>query len=530
MHTYSTSSFIAGLLGGVIATIILFLGASLLGLPFPPLAIFQLLIAPVPGAIQSIAVETFGEYAKYTAFVFSSVIYSLMYGVIAVLLGLILKRNIQNNSVKATVIGTALPTLITLGLQLQLAGAFTAISSVYGWLLAILLALAANLTYSRTVVRATSLPVARTVTVPQPSNASRRSFLKKVAVGTIVLAVAAFGLETGLSILSRQPIVTNSNSVPTNPTPEPVSADVPEIFKDPRLSELVGSEVTDSRVFYRVDIDPIPPQLDSNKWTLKVLGNVNNALTLDNDSLTKFPTTDEYVTLECVSNTINPPGGLISDAKWTGVQLAALLIQAGIQTNVKYVVFHCADGYTIGIPLERAMLPNALLAYKMNDEMLPSEHGFPLRAIVPGLYGMMNAKWLAEIELTDQVYLGYWQERGWSNDARIKTTSIPYYPVPNALINGPTPIAGVAFAGDRGISKVEVSVDGGNTWNQAVLKNPKSSYSWILWAYAWNPTNKGTATILTKAYDGTGQPQDRADTQPFPNGATGYQSVRVTVT
>jgi len=345
----------------------------------------------------------------------------------------------------------------------------------------------------------------------------------------VVLVVAGIAARLGLSLLTGQPVVTSSNSVPINPSPESAEGNIPAIFNDPRISDLLGSEVTDDRVFYRVDIDPIPPQVDLNTWTLKIHGEVNNPLTLDKDSLNKLPMMDEYVTLECVSNTVNPPAGLISSAKWTGVSLASLLSQAGVLADGKYAVFRCADGYTVGIPIERAMLPDALLAYRMNDQTLPNEHGFPLRALVPGLYGMMNAKWITEIEIVNQVYLGYWQERGWTNDARIKTTSILYYPQPGADITGSTPIAGVAFAGDRGISKVEVSVDGGSTWNEAVLKKPKSPYSWVLWAYLWNPTNKGTATIVARAYDGTGVLQDQTVNEPFPNGASGYQSIQVTV-
>jgi hypothetical protein len=166
----------------------------------------------------------------------------------------------------------------------------------------------------------------------------------------------------------------------------------------------------------------------------------------------------------------------------------------------------------------------------MNDATLPDEYGFPLRAIVPGIYGMMNAKWITEIEVIDQVYLGYWQERGWSNDAGIKTTSIIYYPAPDARVNGATPIAGVAFAGDREISKVEVSVDGGNNWNEATLKTPHSRYSWVLWAYEWTPKTIGTANLMVRAYDGKGQIQDPTVIQPFPDGASGYQSIQVTVT
>jgi DMSO/TMAO reductase YedYZ molybdopterin-dependent catalytic subunit len=209
--------------------------------------------------------------------------------------------------------------------------------------------------------------------------------------------------------------------------------------------------------------------------------------------------------------------------------LADLLNQAGLLPEAKYVVFQCADGYSVGVPLERAMAPGSILAYRMNGQPLPQEHGFPLRAIVPGIYGMMNAKWLTEIQVVDQVYLGYWQVRGWSNDAIIRTTSLIYYPPPAAQVNGSIPIAGVAFAGDRGISKVEVSTDGGSTWNEATLKPPRSQYSWVLWAYEWTPNAKGNHTILARATDGQGQLQDPASTANFPNGATGYQPIVVNV-
>ena len=522
--------FLAGLVGGTIATLILYVGTSLLGLPFPPLAIFQLLIAPVPGSIQSVAVETFLEYAKYSAFAVSSAIYVIIYGIIAVFLGLILKNDSQANANRAILIGTIAPTLIALGLQLQLTEAFSALSSWFGWLVAGVLALATNAVYCKTVISSVRVPVPEGMKAPpQPFYSPRRSFIKKIVIAAVVLAVAGIAARLGLSLLSGQPVVTSSNSVPINPSPESSGSDIPAIFNDPRISDLLGSEVTDNRVFYRVDIDPIPPQVDLNTWRLKVYGEVNNPLTLDKDSLNKLPTMDEYVTLECVSNTVNPPGSLISNAKWTGVSLASLLDQAGVLADGKYAVFRCADGYTVGIPIERAMLPDALLAYRMNDQTLPNEHGFPLRAIVPGIYGMMNAKWITEIEVINQVYLGYWQERGWSNDARIKTTTILYYPQNGADVTGSTPIAGVAFAGDRGISKVEVSVDGGNTWNEAVLKKPKSPYSWVLWAYTWNPANKGTVTIVARAYDETGALQDRTAVEPFPDGASGYQSIQVTV-
>jgi DMSO/TMAO reductase YedYZ molybdopterin-dependent catalytic subunit len=436
---------------------------------------------------------------------------------------------------EATLVGVGVPTVIGLGLQLDLANAFPAVSSLYGWLLAGILVVAVNLIYAKTVINYTA--TAPAITMKQTPTAAvpsvRRGFLKKAVIAAAVLVLAGVAAKIGLSILSNQPVVTSGTSVPINPsgsqTTTTASSGVADIFSDPRISNLVASEVTDNRIFYRVDINPIPPQLNFDTWTLNLHGKVNNAQTLDKNSLLQLATVDEYATLECVSNTIYPPGGLISNAKWTGVPLATLLKQAGLLTDSKYVIFRSADGYTVGIPIDRALEAGALLAYKMNDAMLPNEHGFPLRAIVPGIYGMMNAKWITEIEVTDQVYLGYWQERGWSNDARIKTTSIIYYPTSNVQMNSSTPIAGVAFAGDRGISKVEVSVDGGKTWNEATLKPPRSPYSWVLWAYNWTPTATGTANIIVRATDGKGQLQDPSVTQSFPDGASGYPSVQVTV-
>ena len=528
--------FVGGLFGGILATVILYVGTEFLGFPFPPLAIFQALIAPVPGSIQSVMVDTFREYAKYSAFVASSAIYAIMYGLIAVGLAFVFKGDLHAKVKEATLVGVGVPTVIGLGLQLELANAFPAISSLYGWVLAGVLVVAVNLIYAKTVINYTTTAPAA-VTVKQTPMAAipsvRRGFLKKAVIAAAVLVLAGVAAKIGLSILSNQPVVTSGTSVPINPsgptTPTASQRWPPDIFSDPRISNLVASEVTDNRVFYRVDINPIPPQLDFDTWTLNVHGKVNNAQTLDKNSLLQLATVDEYATLECVSNSISPPGGLISNAKWTGVPLATLLKQAGLLANSNYVVFRCADGYTVGVPIERALEPGALLAYKMNDAMLPNEHGFPLRAIVPGIYGMMNAKWITEIEVTDQVYLGYWQERGWSNDARIKTTSIIYYPTSNVQVNSFTPIAGVAFAGNRGVSKVEVSVDGGDTWSEATLKPPRSPYSWVLWAYEWKPTSTGTANIMVRATDGKGQLQDPTATQPFPDGASGYSSVQVTV-
>jgi DMSO/TMAO reductase YedYZ molybdopterin-dependent catalytic subunit len=543
--------FLHGLVGGIAATLLLFVGSSLFALPFPSEGIFQLLIAPVPGAIQSVVVETFREYAKYSTFVFSSLVYAVMYAVLGVLIVRLFSQEARTRRYGVLVTAVTAPSLIALGLDGLLSARSSALASPMGWLISGLLILGVNLVYASSFVqRIWPVPKMQVTGQAKPvSTSSRRGFLKKAVIVAVILAVAGVVARVGLNLLSGEPVITSGTPIPVN-NQQSVTAlqtettvqsqttvqsetalqELPAIFQDERIRDLVSSEITDNRVFYRVDIDPIQPQLDFDQWSLKITGKVNSPFTLKQESLMALQANDEYVTLECVSNTINPPGALISNAKWTGVPLSTVLNQAGVAPEAKYVVFHCADGYTVGIPLDRAMKPDALLAYKMNGEFLPTGHGFPLRGIVPGIYGMMNAKWVTEIEVVDQVYLGYWQERGWSNDARIKTTSIIYYPSPQAQVGGPIPIAGVAFAGDRGISKVEVSTDGGNTWNEAILKKSLSPYSWVLWAYEWTPTTKGSVTVTVRAYDGAGTVQDPTPVQPFPDGASGYNSIRVSAT
>ena len=524
--------FIYGMLGGSLATLVLYIGIIVIGLPFPPESIFQALIGPVPGSIESVVVEALHEQAKYLVFAFAAVIYVTIYGFIGILLGLV-RGNTRHKNSSVIIVGTTVPTFIGLGLQAELAARASNASSIYGWFTAALLGLCANLLYAgmfvyqdrnRFLANRTLGDVIESA-VPSPS---RRRFLKIAVIVTFLLGIASW---FGSALLTKRSEILRYTPIPINSNPvEPVDfASLPTIFHDARIRDLVESEVSDNGVFYRVDIDPIPPRLYFGLWSLKVFGKVHNSLIINESDLLQLPAVDEYATLECVSNTVNIPGGLISTAKWTGVALATLLNRARVTSDGKFVVFRCADGYSVGIPIDQAFLPGALLAYKMNDEPLPNEHGFPLRAIIPGKYGMMNAKWISEIEVVDHTYLGFWQERGWSNDARIKTTSIICYPPQQTRIASSVPIAGIAFAGDRGISEVEVSVDGGITWNKATIKKPRSSFSWVLWAYEWTPTARGGVTITVRAYDGTGRVQDSSETLPFPDGVSGYNYIQVTV-
>ena len=521
--------FIVGVIAGVLTALVFYVLTELTALPYPPEAIYQVLINPVPGSIQSVVVDNLRQYAKYSALAFASAVFAGLYGVVAVGLESLARRRVSKWPLIAA--GTLVMTGLGLGLEAGSASSVSVLSTVSGWGLVAALALVINLGYASYVV--SNLKVSAPQIVQPPAKVAkvepaRRTLLKRVGLGALGIVVVYLAARLGLSLFSGQPIIQSNTPIPVNTEQTTVTATgAPDVFSDPRIADLVASEVTDTRVFYRVDIDGIPPQLDFDGWVLNVTGRVLKELTITKNDLLAMPSTSEYATLECVSNTINPPGALISNGKWTGVPLSTVLKQAGLTSDAVYLIFHCAEGYTVGIPIQRALEPGALLAYMMNDQPLPPEHGFPLRAIIPGLYGMMNAKWVTGIEASNGVYLGYWQERGWTNNARINTTSIIYYPSAGAQVGGSVPIAGVAFAGDRGISRVEVSIDGGNTWNKAELKPPKSPYSWVLWGYMWTPTTSGSQTIVVRATDGTGQLQDSTATPTFPNGATGYNSIQV---
>jgi len=237
---------------------------------------------------------------------------------------------------------------------------------------------------------------------------------------------------------------------------------------------------------------------------------------------------EEFVTLECVSNEVG--GNLISTASWKGVRLSSLLQTAGLDPKADWIVFTCADGYTAGIPLAKAMDPSTIVAVLMNNDQLTTAHGFPARIIVPGLYGMFHAKWLTKIEATQGEFLGYWQQKGWTNRGQIHTTAIIATPADNAVVGSSVTIGGVAFAGDRGISAIEVSTDGGLTWNPAAPQlPPKSNLTWVLWRYDWAAPRSGSFRIFARARDGTGTLEESSVAPPFPNGSAGYDSITLLV-
>ena len=296
---------------------------------------------------------------------------------------------------------------------------------------------------------------------------------------------------------------------------------------DAAFSRIPGltAEVTPNEAFYVVDEEIIDPDIDASVWRLGVEGLVGRPVSLSYSELGRLPAVERYQTLECISNEVG--GDLESTAKWVGVPLPEILDRAQVGSGAVEVVFRASGGYSDSLSIEQAMDPSTLIALGMNDHVLPRAHGFPARLLSVGTYGMKNPKWLTGIEVVDRPYQGYWERRAWSKSAIVKTGSRIDTPGSGAQVRGGVAIAGIAFAGDRGISRVEVSTDGGRSWAPAQIKQALSPLSWRLWLYRWKPQGRGQAGVLVRAYDSRGMVQANRVAAPHPDGASGYHAITV---
>jgi DMSO/TMAO reductase YedYZ molybdopterin-dependent catalytic subunit len=301
----------------------------------------------------------------------------------------------------------------------------------------------------------------------------------------------------------------------------------------PTVSDLGKSDipfVTPNRDFYRIDTALAVPQIDPHTWQLRIHGLVDHEITLTYDQLLARPLIERWITLTCVSNEVG--GGLIGNARFLGVPLADLLREAGVHPNADELLATSEDGMTIGSPTAVVMDGrDAMLAVGMNGEPLPIEHGFPVRMVVPGLYGYVSAcKWIVDLKATtfDDVQ-AYWVRGGWAARGPIRLSSRIDTPRTGARVpvGQVVPIAGIAWDQHVGVSKVEVQVDGG-AWQVARLAPVPSTDTWRQWVLPWTATAPGQHTIQVRAFDAHGEVQDVHPADPFPAGATGYHRIVVT--
>ena len=349
----------------------------------------------------------------------------------------------------------------------------------------------------------------------------RRLLLSGAGIAAVAATTAAIGQGLG----GRASAVAQARAdvtVPPVPTPVVVppaaSLDVPGITP----------YVVPNRDFYRIDTALVVPQMDTRGWRLRVHGLVDQEVEIDWDTLVSKPMQQALVTLTCVSNEVG--GDLAGNAVWTGWPIRELLALAGPQPGADMVLSTSIDGFTAGTPIEALTDDrNALLAVAMNGEPLPVEHGFPVRMVVPGLYGYVSAtKWVVDLKVTTfAADVAYWTPRGWSARGPIKTASRIDVPASGDQVKaGRVAVAGVAWAQHRGIRAVEVRVDDG-PWQQARLAAEPSIDAWRQWVLEWDAP-KGNHTLTVRAVDGTGALQTEQEAPPAPDGASGWHSITVT--
>jgi DMSO/TMAO reductase YedYZ molybdopterin-dependent catalytic subunit len=285
--------------------------------------------------------------------------------------------------------------------------------------------------------------------------------------------------------------------------------------------------ITPNDQFYRVNYSDqsleIGAAIRSSEWSVRLDGAVEHPRTLRYVDILEQRTQEMMVTLQCIDN--EPGGSLISNAVWAGFSLSRVLEAAKPLDTALDVVFRGVDGYHDSITLDRAMNGDVLLAHSMNGVALPRDHGYPLRAIVPGIFGIKNVKWLTEIEVVERDHRGYWQERGWTDEGIIPVTSRidrpGHYQV---LRGGRQEVRGIAFGGMHGIRRVEVSVDGGRTWRDAVAA-PSPPYAWVHWTYEWRVSAAGAHTIVVRAEGRDGIRQVDAASRAYPAGTSGLHTI-----
>ena len=291
----------------------------------------------------------------------------------------------------------------------------------------------------------------------------------------------------------------------------------------------ISPEITPVENFYVVSKNFSDPVVDPSRWSLRVGGLADKPLTLSLDQLRALPSVSQYVTMECVSNNVG--GNLISTGSFTGVPLRDLIAMSSPRPQGTWITFSAVDGYTESVPLSLVQgAPEILVAYDLDGAPLAAGHGFPARIVLPGRYGMKGPKWLQTINLVDRESGGYWEQQGWDHNAVIKTMARIDSPQDAGVVKlGAVTLAGVAFAGTRGIDQVEYSTDGGSTWRPAPFSPPLSPYTWVLWQASWMPPSEGAYTLVVRATDGTGTPQGTQTTPSYPNGASGYHTIGVDV-
>jgi DMSO/TMAO reductase YedYZ molybdopterin-dependent catalytic subunit len=363
--------------------------------------------------------------------------------------------------------------------------------------------------------------VGSTPHAPDDQSSRRRALVSSAA------AVTFLGISLGLGrlVTSDDAATPGSEREMDEENDQEMDAAVSPLMADARAKALdiegdIPGLVSTFEEFYNTDIAQFDPDLDAEGWSMTITGEVGEDVTISFDELTDMPTERRFVTLRCVGEGLN--GQKLDTAVWTGTPIEPLLKEADPEGDCGCAMLHAEDDYFVQFPVEA--LDDGFLAWGMNGQPLPQSHGHPVRVLIPGHWGETNVKWLDEIELLDEEVDGYWERRGWHGTGPVKTVAKLWSET--TLDTGNIEVAGHAYAGTRGIERVEVSIDGGDTWQDAELSAPLPGDDvWRQWRYEFDPD--GSHTVVVRAIDGEGTVQPEEESDSYPSGATGWVSKRV---
>ncbi len=512
---------------------LLFLGWQWLGLAFAPFDLFDSLSRILPGPVITHSIEAMisvirGLNLGSTASVAKSaeqaiaVCLFLVFLVLAGALFLLLTRRLRDATayISGLCLGLVIAFLLVLPIANGRTGRLSPATGVFGTLLLLVVwGLLLGWLHARMFDSSPALVRVRMDAI------GRRQILIRLGEASAVLTVAGAVVgalprgkrpEKIAAALSKNPPARWSE---TNPLPNADAAVKPAPGTRPEFTPLESH--------YRIDINTVPPIIPAEAWKLRVTGLVERPREFTLDEIRKFDPMHQFVTLSCISNLI--AGDLIGTTRWTGVSMQRILQEVRPRPNATHLKIRSADDFYETIALDTIQSDGrVMLTYAWDGVPLTAEHGFPLRIYIPDRYGMKQPKWIQSIEFLDHSEKGYWVERGWDAEARMRATSVIDTMSSNMMIAEGTggsviPIGGIAHAGARGISRVEVRVDQ-EPWRVAHLRTPLSGTTWVLWRFDW-PFKAGRHTFTVRCFEGNGTPQITAEAPPHPSGATGLHSL-----
>ena len=499
------------------------------GFPFIPFNIFDWATRRVPGAVVAAGIDSMVRVIRWLNLGRTSVTAKLMeqtlavvgFVVAGVIVGAIFfgvarsfKRSftVSAGLVAGGVFGIA-ALLISRGVETT--STVSPVASAL-WIMLLFLIWGAVLGWAcyRTVYHALAISPG----VDRATAADRRRFMLRL--GSIAAVVSFVGAALGKVAGNRG----EANRV----AGEPWSARNPLPNAGAAVESVPGTrpEFTPLGQHYRIDIDTTPPRIPAASWRLRLTGLLERPLSWSMEDIRGQVPMHQFITLSCISNGIG--GDLIGTTRWTGVSLKQLLPELALLGNATHLKIRSIDGFYEVVALDTIRADDrVMLTYAWDGLPLATEHGYPLRIYIPDRYGMKQPKWIESIEAIDHWEPGYWVERGWDREARMKATSAIDTIATNMMMGRPdaqmrVPIGGFAHAGIRGISKVEIRVDDGQ-WQQAELRAPLSGQTWVIWRYDW-PLKKGKHTFTVRCFEGNGTAQIEQEASPDPSGASGLYS------